>query len=188
MNLRGRIAKLYEAARQSKPAAGYMDLDDFVTYFEQFPIRREPDFDECLAEFKAAIEEAMAQDDPPYTPEGYLPLNNAGDVVRLGLYRDEHFPRLKAATTWLFELDRRIHGEIPPCGSNEFRALAKWFDANEDRLRMIEQATPRGLIQTGMSTDEPLWAIKSNLEEGPRAEGSGKLAERIRQLRRLYPA
>ncbi len=188
MNLRGRIDKLFEVASRNKPANTFMDLDDFVEYFTRFPMTHEPDFDECLAEFKAAIAEAKAQGDPPYTPEGYLPLDNMGAVVRLSLYRGENFPRLEAATEWLFELHRRIHGEQPPCGSNEFIELARWFAANKDRLQQIEQATPRGLLSLGMSTDEPLWAIKSNLEEGARAEGSGKTAERVRQLRRLYPA
>lgn len=67
----------------------------------------------------------------------------------------------------LAELYRRVLHDVPPCSVAEFRDLASWFAANEGSVPAVER-------------DD----LRRRLARGPTAFDGGKLAERLRELRK----
>ncbi len=187
MTVRARLRRLERAAPRPAP------LDDWLTerqWLEQFErmsrdgdLAGEPDAERALAEYRAALERAEAAADPPFDPPAdFQP--NLTDLPRLRLlnWRDRfRFPELAAAWDWLAELVGRLEKGTPPVGEAEFAELAAWFAAHDQVLS--SGVVPSGLLDVGDGRRVSSANLRWGIAQGPRAAGSGELAETLRRLR-----
>ena len=76
---------------------------------------------------------------------------------------------------------------IPPCSEAEHAELAAWFAEHEPGLDAVAKQNNRdGLMGVGNGRRLMCWNVRYDLRAGPRGEGSGQVAEEIRQLRVRY--
>ena len=87
---------------------------------------------------------------------------------------------------WLNELFLRQHRGVPASGEAEFAGLAAWFRASEHARRLGAHASATAALtgDVGVSLREP----RAGIDCGPGRFGGGRVAERVRGLRRASPA
>src|SRR5262245_49935690 len=87
------------------------------------------------------------------------------------------------AEAWRLEMLRRTRDGKPLVTEAEFAELARWFDANADRLYRMAGGQ---LLQLPGGRETTTANVRYGLWRGARAIGAGEVAEDLRQLRRLY--
>jgi len=155
------------------------DLDACAGEFEN-----ESDFPRALELYRDAIQAATASIDPPFEPPDDF---RAGQprFIRLYCWRCEgRFPQVVELREWLSEMHWRKHMGIPPVSEAEFADLAMWFSANEERLQEMEKTTSLLAIGNGEATS--CWQLRSGIQQGPREDGAGRVADDLRLLRARY--
>ena len=192
MRLRTRIDRLAKRAAERPVQLVWLDEDEWLDHYAAWgkagEFDHELDFATALAGYRAAVERGRASVDPPWFPPPDFDPTAYREAVRRECWRWQKFPDVGAALVWLHEMRQRLIGGIPPVTEVEYRALEAWFRANEDRLRVVEKAKPSQLLPLENGKRTVCWNIRYGLRAGPRGDGSGRLAEEMRQLRRLYPA
>ena len=189
------LAKLEDAAaaqaRSVRPKP--FDEADWLAWFTQAGkdkrFAREPDFPAALAMLKDELAKAKASTNPPFDPpEDFQPDTRWPHIRRENWRRGwGHFPALCAALDWLFEMDNRLTHGIPPVTVAEHTELAAWFAEHEAGLDAVAKLSNRdGLMAVGNGRRVVCWQVRYGLREGPRGEGSGQVAEEIRQLKARY--
>lgn len=158
-------------------------LAEFERLGQSGEFDREPDFPRALALYRDAITQAKAQIDPSFDPPESFQPDISTRWARLADWRsDARFPKVAAGLEWLCEMLRRWLDDIPPVSEVEYGELASWFEENADRLRDVERSLPSQMLplNTGLTTCAQ---IRHDLRHGPRAEGAGRAADAIQQLR-----
>lgn len=147
----------------------------------------EPDFPVALALYRDALATARASVDPPFEPPLHFMPDQRNHQLRRDCWRDSaRFPDVWNGLAWLDEMLNRVVDGIPPCSEAEYRELEQWFRANDGRLSDIEKRLPSHMFELGISEWTSCAQIRYGLKHGPRADGTGRLAEQIRQLRTRY--
>jgi hypothetical protein len=171
----------------------------------------EPDFPTALAFYRAALQKAKAQADPPWDPpDDFMPgaegqrrlfewrhggafrrVDADGNVlpegidVNRGLFRRfDRFPEVQQGWEWLAGMAQRRAQGVSPVTIADFEQLASWFLANQDRLTALSR--PSYLLEVGEGQRDSVTNLRGKLDEGPRAWDAGEVAERIRRLRARY--
>ena len=188
------LAKLEDVAvakaRSVRPAP--FDEADWLAWFTQAGqdkhFAREPDFPVALAMLKDELTRAKASTDPPFDPPEDVQSEQRYPHIRRENWRHAgRFPALCEASGWLREMDHRLTHGIPPCCEAEHAELASWFAEHESGLDAVaKQLDPDGLMPVGNGRRVTCWHVRFWLREGPRGEGSGRVAEEIRQLKARY--
>ena len=144
----------------------------------------EPDFHRAVATYCEAIVQAKQSTEPPFDPPEDFQPGERHDV-RLDNWRSEdRFPRVRESREWLVELQFRLLMGTPPVSEAEFAGLAAWFAANDERLGWLSR--PSGVLVIDNGERTCCANVRYGLRQGPRADGSGEVAEEIRQLRNRY--
>ncbi len=191
-SLATRLAQLEDrAAHIPPPEQPPLDEDGWLTVFEEWGrqgvFAAEPDFPTALALYRDALVRAHASTDPPFDPPADFRPEDRFPHIRLECWRTkDRFPDVCSGLGWLWEILGRVNNGVPPVSEAELAALAAWFGANDDRL--YELSLPSELLDVGGGRRRCCGDIRYYLAMGPRAEGSGQLAEDIRQLRARYGA
>ena len=87
----------------------------------------------------------------------------------------------EALHEWLSELFLRAHRGVPPCGEAEFAELEAWFRASEHARRLDAHAWATAALPGGAAVS--LWGLREGIDRGPGRFGSGRVADRLRDLR-----
>ena len=87
----------------------------------------------------------------------------------------------EALHEWLSELYLRADRGVPPCGEAEFNELAAWFRGSESARRLEAQAWATAALPGGAGVS--LWELRAGIDRGPGRFGSGRVADRLRDLR-----
>ena len=164
-------------------------LDWFVREGKAGRFAHEPDFSAALAMLKDELAKAKVAVDPPFVPpEDFQPRPRWPHIRRENWRRwPGHFPKLIEALDWLFEMQNRVAQGTPPCSESEHAELAAWFAKYESRLDAIAKQSNRdGLMSVGDGRRVTCSHVRFWLQDGPRCEGSGRVAEEIRQLKAGY--
>jgi hypothetical protein len=187
MHLRTRLARLEAIVGRREPEERWPTEEDWLEAFEQWGqeghFDREPDFPTALALFRQVLAEAKAQVDPPFDPPAdFMP--SLPEDLRLLDWRTSHgSPQLHEAEGWLFEMAERLDKSTPPVSEAEFRELADWYRANEERLCRLYPTC--GWLDLGHGARAPA-DFRHGLGQGPRARFAGEVAEGVRQLRARF--
>ena len=188
------LAKLEDVAvakARSVPAIPF-DEADWLAWFTQVGkekrFARELDFPVALALLRDELAMARASTDPPFDPpEDFQPDQRHLHIRRENWRHAGRFPALCEALGWLGEMLDRARDGIPPVTVAEHAELAAWFAAHEPGLAVVaKQLNPDGLMSVGSGRRVVCWYVRYDLRAGPRGEGSGQVAEDIRQLRARY--
>jgi hypothetical protein len=189
MHLRTRLARLEAIVGREEPEERWLTEEDWLKAFELWGqegrFDRERDFPAALALFREALAEAKAQADPPFDPPAdFMPnLVNLPDLRVLNWRTPPRFPQLHAAEGWLFEMGERLRKGTPPVSETEFRELADWYRANEQRLCRLYPAC--GWLDLGHGPKAPA-DFRWGLGKGPRAHFAGEVAEGVRRLQARF--
>ena len=148
----------------------------------------EPDFPTALMFYRAALQTAKAQADPPWDPPADFMPGAEGHRRRFEwrglLRRVNRFPEVEQGWQWLTGMaQRRVQG-VPPLTLAEFEELACWFEVNRERLTALSR--PSYLLEVGDGKTDSVSNLCSKLDEGPRGWEAGEVAEQIRRLRARY--
>jgi hypothetical protein len=197
--------------KRSGPLTEEEWLDRFESWGREGCFDREPDSPQALAFYRAAVQKAKAQAEPPWDPpEDFLPRAEAqcrlfewrhggtfrrvdaeGNIVPEGtdvhgglLRRFDRFPEVRQGWYWLAGMVKRRTDGVPPLTVAEFEKLACWFVANLDRLTAL--ARPSCLLEVGKGRKDSVINLRCQVDEGPRAWNAGAVAEQLRQLRARY--
>ena len=194
MTMRTRLQRLEVQARRRQPSTEDRWDDprdeDWLELFEVWGAEghfaREPDFPMALAFYREALQRAQAQTDPPFDPpDEFMPnLTDLPALRRLNWRNPVRFPDVHAGWDWLAEMLRREQEGIPPVSTAEFEELARWFQANEDRL--YHASLPSHLLDLGAGRTTSLTNLRFGLRRGVKEYGAGELAEDLRRLRTRY--
>ena len=87
----------------------------------------------------------------------------------------------EALHEWLSELFLRAQRGVPPCGEAEFAELAAWFRASELARRLDVHAWATAALPGGAAVS--LCDLQAGIGRGPGRFGSGRVADRLRDLR-----
>jgi hypothetical protein len=164
-------------------------LDWFAREGKAGRFKHEPDFPAAFAMLKDELVKAKASTDPPFEPpEDFQPDPRWPHIRRENWRRwPGHFPKLIEALDWLFEMETRLTQGIPPCSEAEHAELAAWFAEHEAGLDAVaKQGNRDGLMSVGDGQRVTCSHVRFYLRDGPRGEGSGRVAEEIRQLKSRY--
>lgn len=144
MTLRTRLQRLEVKTRRRQPPENDLGDDlgdeDWLELFEALGreghFAGEPDFPTALAFYRAALQRAQAQTDPPFDPPpDFMPnLMDAPHQRRRNWRNHVRFPEVHAGWDWLAEILGRVLDGVPPVSTAEFDDLARWFSAHESRL------------------------------------------------------
>jgi hypothetical protein len=158
-------------------------LQQYEAWGREGLFSHEPDFPVALAVYRAALEQARAQADPPFDPPAHFMRGMpVAPRMRLFYWRSkDRFPAVEEGRGWLSEMLHRRTKNIPPVTEVEFRQLACWLEANADRLRAL--AGRSGLLDVGQRRKEPVTKLLEGVRRGPRVPGAGELAQRLRWLK-----
>jgi hypothetical protein len=186
-------------------------LDRFESWGREGFFDSEPDFPTALAFYRAALQKAKAQADPPWEPpDDFMPgaeeqrrlfewrhggafrrVDADGNVlpegtdVNRGLFRRcDRFPEVQQGREWLAGMIQRRADGVPPVTIAEFENLASWFAAHQDRLTALSR--PSYLLEVGDGRQDSVSNLRCKLDEGPRGWDAGEVAEQIRRLRARY--
>jgi hypothetical protein len=187
-----RLQRLEDAARPEAPTKRPVRLteEDLLAWYEVQErvgdFAAEPDFPRALAFYRDALQRAQAQADPPFDPPtDFMPnMADLPDLRLLNWRTKARFPDLDAGWWWLAEMHDRVRSGVPPVTETEFRELAAWFDAHDDRL--YRQSLPSQLLDLGGGRCTASANVRYGLAKGPRAFRAGKVADDVRHLRALY--
>ena len=149
----------------------------------------EPDFPAALAMLTDELAKARASVEPPFEPPEEFQPDPRWPHTRRDNWRrwPGHLPALIEALDWLLEMDSRIRAGTPPCSEAEHTELAAWFAEHEAGLDAVaEQSNRDGLMAVGNGRRVTCSHVRFWLRDGPRGEGSGRVAEEIRQLKLRY--
>jgi hypothetical protein len=202
------------AAPQENPP-GHITEEEWLSLFESWGQEGffdcEPDFPTALTLYRAALQKAKAQADPPWDPPvDFMPgeeehrcqfewrhgglyrrLDADGNVlpertdVNRGLFRRfTRFPEVEQGWQWLAGMTQRQAQGVPPLTVAEFEELACWFKANRERLDALWR--PSYLLEVGDGKRDSVMNLGSMLDEGPRGWKAGEIAAQIRRLRARY--
>jgi hypothetical protein len=176
---------LMAVAQQSAPRVWPDDEERLANYEAHAgEFGHEPDFPRALAIYRAAIKQAELSTDPPFDPPEYFQPHER-QYIRIEHWRaEDRFPAVREAREWLNEMRFRALMGVPPVSEAEFAELAAWFADNEKRLDAI--APPSSLLLIDKGCRICCWEVRYRLRQGPRADGSGRVAEEIRQFRKRY--
>lgn len=178
------VARNLLAAR-TPAERGWLDLAGWLARLEECEraghFNQETDFPRALAFYLAALAEAPAAE-PATEPQTSDPRPVPAFVEHLRI--GDRYPDVAAAAGWLREIAWRVECGIPRVTETEFAELAAWFEANEQRLASLADAST--LRDVGCGRRTCCWSIRHALRAGPRADGAGEVAEVIRQLRARY--
>ena len=188
-SLTTRLSRLEDrAAARAAARPKHPDEDGWLEAFERLGREGhfdcEPDFPKALASYRDALARAHASADPPFDPPPEFMPEQRLPHVRLRLWRTkEKFPEVWAGLEWLSEMLSRVCDGVPPVSEGEFAELVAWFGAHEAGLAAL--AGPAELLEAGVHLT---WcaSVRTSLAKGPRAEGSGRAAEDLRQLKARY--
>jgi hypothetical protein len=164
-------------------------LDWFAREGKAGRFKHEPDFPAALAMLRDELAKAQASTDPPFEPPEDFQADNRWPHIRRENWRrwPGHFPQLVEALDWLFEMEDRLAQGTPPCSEAELAELAAWFAEHEAGLDAVAKQSNRdGLMAVGNGRRVTCSHVRFWLREGPRGEGSGRVAEEIRQLKARY--
>jgi hypothetical protein len=189
-SLTTRLARLEDrAASRASAVPEHRDEFGWLAVFERLgregTFDHEPDFPVALAYFRTALERAGASTDPPFDPPPEFLPNHPTPYLRVELWRSaERFPEVRAGLDWLSEMLGRLVEGVPPVSEAEFAELAAWFGLNDAGL--LARARPSELLDVGGG--RRVWGanLRYSLAKGPRADGAGRVAEDVRQLRARY--
>jgi hypothetical protein len=174
--LEGRPAAPRPAEPDRRDEAGW--LAAFERLGREGYMDAEPDFPAALAEMRDALARARASTDPPFDPpSGFMP-GHPNPHLRAECWRSAaRFPELSAAMDWLFEMVGRVAEGEPPVSEAEFAELAAWFAAHDAEIAKVEPLEAGG--------GHRVWcaSVRDDLARGPRAIGSGRVAEDVRRLK-----
>ena len=82
---------------------------------------------------------------------------------------------------WLSELFLRAQRGVAPCSEAEFAELAAWFRGSEYARRLDVHASATAAVLPG-GTEVSLGELKAGIGRGPGRFGSGRVAQRLREL------
>jgi hypothetical protein len=119
--------------------------------------------------------------DPPFDPPREFMANHPSQPASELWRTKERFPDLCAEFDWLDEMLSRLNAGIPPVSEAEFAELSAWFKANDAALYAMSR--PSELLDVGGGRQTWCANVQYYLAKGPRAEGSGRVAEDVRQLK-----
>jgi hypothetical protein len=189
-SLATRLLRLEDRAVARAPAVlEHRDEAGWLTVFEQLGRERlfdhEPDYPKALAFFRDALPRARASTDPPFDPpRDFLP-NHPTPYLRVELWRSaDRFPEVRAGLDWLTEMLSRLVERVPPVSEAEFGELAAWFAEHDADL--LARSRPSELLEVGGGRQTWCANLRYYLAKGPRADGAGRVAEDVRQLRARY--
>jgi hypothetical protein len=216
--IRSRSQRREDLAQRAAPQEnrpGQITEDEWLGLFESWGRQgwfdSEPDFPTALTFYRAALQKAQAQADPPWEPPvDFMPgaeehrrrfewrhggvyqrVDADGNVlpegtdVKRGLFRRcNRFPEVEQGWAWLVGMTQRRVKGVPPVTLAEFDELACWFEANREPLTALSR--PSYLLEVGDGKTESVSNLCSKLEEGPRGWEAGEVAEQIRRLRARY--
>jgi hypothetical protein len=187
-----RLARLANRVdRLPRPVPTPPDEDDWLGIFEGLGqdgvFDREPDFPRALAFYRDALAAAHASTDPPFDPPADFPPDHPLPSIRKERWRlPERFPDVNAGFGWLLEMSERVWAGVPPVTEAEHAELAAWFREHEPRLLEVQKTLPSEMFLFDGVRRVSCWHVRFFLRKGPRAEGSGRVAEDIRQLKAWY--
>lgn len=186
-SLTTRLARLEDRAAERTPPGAPRDEAGWLAAFEHWGacgrFDREPDFPRALALFRDALARAQASTDPPFDPPPEFRPGDPYPHIRAQLWRaPDRFPELYAVWEWLGEMLGRLCDDLPPVSEAEFAELAAWFAEHDAALC----ALPSELLDVGNGRQTWCANLRYDLARGPRADGAGRAAEDIRQLKARY--
>jgi hypothetical protein len=192
MTMRVRMKRVEAEVRRQTPAPRTARLteEDWLERYEAWgragAFAAEPDFPTALAFYRDALAQAKAQADPPFDPPAdFMPnLADLPDARLLNWRTRWRFPDVNAGWWWLSEMYDRVISGRPPVTEAEFRELADWFAANDERVYAL--SLPSQVLDLGGGRRTSSANLRWGLTCGPRARGAGEVAEDLRRLRALY--
>ena len=216
--IRSRAQRREDFAQRAAPQenrSGYITEEEWLSLFESWGreglFDSEPDFPTALAFYRAALQKAKAQADPPWDPPvDFMPgeeehrrqfewrhgglyqrvdadgnvLPEGTDVHRGRSRRFSRFPEVEQGWQWLSGMTQRRAQGVPPLTVAEFEELACWFKANRERLDALSR--PSYLLEVGDGKRDSVMNLGSKLDEGPMGWEASEVAARIRRLRARY--
>jgi hypothetical protein len=216
--IRSRSQRREDLAQRAAPqenSPGHITEEEWLSLFESWGregfFDSEPDFPTALMFYRAALQKAKAQADPPWDPpDDFMPgeeghrrrfewrhggvyqrvgadgnLLPEGTGVNRGLFRRfSRFPEVEQGWQWLTGMTQRRAQSVPPLTLAEFEELACWFEVNRERLTALSR--PSYLLEVGDGKTDSVSNLCSKLDEGPRGWEAGEVAEQIRRLRARY--
>jgi hypothetical protein len=192
MKLLRRLQRLEDAVHSAAPPEAPVRLteDDWLAWYEAQELEGafapEPDFPAALAFYRDALKRAQAQADPPFDPPiDFMPnMADLPDLRLLNWRTKARFPDVDAGWWWLAEIQDRVRSGVPPVTEAEFRELAAWFNAHDERL--YRQSLPSQLLNLGGGRCTSSADVRYGLAKGPRAFRAGKVADDVRRLKAIY--
>jgi hypothetical protein len=185
-SLATRLARLEDRASRAPAEPEYRDEAGWLAVFEQWDRERlfehEPDFPKALAFFRDALDRARWSTDPPFDPPPEFLPSHPIPALRVEFWRSsERFPDVRAGLDGLSEMLGRLVEGVPPVSEVEFAELAMWFADNDEGLATLSR--PSELLDVGGGRQTWCANVRYNLAKGPRADGAGRVAQDVRQLR-----